>query len=370
MPKQFQFDGVIRNVSYLAKLTTELTEYDFSRFDVNTAKPFGLIHLNNQKIAYARWDSPNYESHQHFARIYNIYNTTTKIVIIPVMKDGGLDGKLEYIQSSVLSWMNLAGVYIILDFYDNASKNKTGEQKIINQKLNTEVLHSQIIKLTNYKSDPMRWNRNLFEDRLKKMYQRAIRAYEKTSINIKVKVHPKSMKLNALKKITTDLQRYEGISTNGSKRIRQDRELHTNKITEPSKNIFYLIDGLGGVYYLSSKEVSSEQGVLVIQETRRTSRNFMPPIHQIQDALFRLSLTQNIDVLYYNGREVRFQSRLKLYGNKVIGNLLLPCKDKTFNSFIKKNKGNLSSSDLDTLLKMRQEIDHNPHLIIEIDEIH
>jgi len=110
MPKQFQFDGIIRNVSYVAKLTGELTEYDFLRFDVNTAKPFGVINVCNQKIAYAKWDSPNQEKARHFAGIYNIYNAPTKIVILPIMKDGGVEEKLEHVQSSILSWMNLAGI--------------------------------------------------------------------------------------------------------------------------------------------------------------------------------------------------------------------------------------------------------------------
>jgi hypothetical protein len=370
MPQRFQFDGIIRNVSYSAQLTRELPKYDFLEFDVNTAKPFGFIDISDQKIAYSKWDSPNQDKAYPFARIYNTYNAQARIVVIPIMKDDGTEKKLECAQYSILSWMNLAGVYIILTFYDGIRQSRVDKRKIIAQILNTEVVNLQLIKLMSYKSDHLHWNRNLFENHFKEIYNKAVNAYETMRLNHKIETCSTDIKLNKFIKVAADLQKHEGISVEGRTKIRQDRELHANKVEGAKKNVFYLIDTLGGIYYLSSKEVLTEQGSLIIQEKRNAGQDFLPPMHQIQDALFRLSLMQNIDTLYFNGREIRFQSRLKLCSKKALGILPLPCVDKTYNSFIRKNKKNLLDSDLNILLKMREEVTRNPRLIIEIEGTH
>jgi hypothetical protein len=40
-----------------------------------------------------------------------------RLTVIPVLKDEGIDGDLDRIQYSTISWMNLLNIYIVLGYY-------------------------------------------------------------------------------------------------------------------------------------------------------------------------------------------------------------------------------------------------------------
>ncbi len=373
MSNKFQFDGIIKNVRYHACLTSELQSYDFSGFDINKVNPYGLIKLPYEQLGYSRWDTPSQDKFFPFARNYGAYaGPRRNIVVIPVMKDGGADGKLEHIQYATLSWMNLANVYIVLAYYDDADVNERGNEytreKFVNQRLNTEIVNSQIAQLSHYHSAAIHWNRSLFGDRFKSIYRKAIQAYEKMSAKTKVKIYPRDVKLECIEKMRRACRKYEGISIDGLKTadISKDRGLHENKFTETTKSVFYLIDRVGGIYYLTAKDVWRLRDTFIIQETRFSNKTLLPSIQQIRDGLFRLILFQNIDSLYRNGHQIRFQSRLSLLGNNVQGTLYLPCKDKDFNSFVRQNKSVISKDEMIILHKLRLETEKNQYLIVEV----
>lgn len=372
MTKHFHFDGIIKNVNYDPQLTTDLPTYDFSVFDVNTATPQGVIKLPHERLGYSIWDSPIQTKSYPFARIYNTYQSINRrITIVPVLKDNGADGTLEYIQYSTLSWMNLANVYIVFAYFDKASKRQKGDQnKLIKQKLNNAIVKSQIERLIPYHSSAIHWNRSQFGDNFKSVYKRAVQAYEKISENTKTEIHPREIKLNYINKMRMDCRKYEGISIDGLKRadIEKDRGLHKNKYEDTQKSVFYLIDGYGGVYYLTAKDVWQLRDAFIIQETRCSSKNFLPPIRQIQNGLFRLIFFGNIDVLYRNGHQVKFQPRLSLLGGTVNGTLYLPCKDKEFNAFVRKNRNAISDKDMNTLQRLRLEAEKNQSFVVEIGQ--
>lgn len=106
----------------------------------------------------------------------------------------------------------------------------------------------------------------------------------------------------------------------------------------------------------------------IIQETRFASKNFLPPLHHIQDGLFRLIFFGNIDVLYRNGRQVKFQPRLSLFGHLVNGTLYLPCSDKEFNTFIRKNRNMISGNEMEILHTLRLESEKNQSFVVEIGQ--
>lgn len=372
MTKHFHFDGIIKNVNYDPQLTTDLPTYNLSVFDVNTATPQGVIKLPLERLDYSIWDSPVQIKSYPFARIYNTYRSINRrITIVPVLKDNGTDGTLEYIQYSTLSWMNLANVYIVFAYFDKASKyQKSDQNKLIKQILNNNIVKSQIEKLMSYHSSAIHWNRSQFGNNFKLVYRKAIQAYEKISKSTKTEIHPSESKLDYINKMRMDCRKYEGISIDGLKSadIEKDRGLHENKYEEASKSIFYLIDGYGGVYYLTAKDVWQLRDAFIIQETRYSSKSFLPPICQIQDGLFRLVFFGNIDTLYRNGHQVKFQPRLSLFGSMVNGNLYLPCNDKEFNTFIRKNRDTISNKDMDTLQKLRLETQKNQSFVVEIGQ--
>jgi hypothetical protein len=372
MTKIFHFDGIIKNVSYDPQLSANLSTYQFSDFEINMADSQGIIKLPNERLAYSKWVSPTQEKSYSFSKIYNIYNPVSRrIIIVPVLKDSGADGKLEYMQYSTLSWMNLANVYIVFSYFDKThTTQRKGRQILIKQELNNEIIRLQIEKLSPYHSSAIHWNRSQFGSRFKEIYKQAIRAYEKISVKTKVELHPRDIKLEHIDKMRKDCRKYEGISIDGLKSadIKNDRSLHENKYREASKSIFYLIDGYGGIYYLSAKDVWRLKDTFIIQETRYSNKNFLPPIRQIQDGLFRLIFFGNIDILYHNGHQVKFQPRLSLFGGAVNGTLYLPCTDKEFNTFARKNRKAISDTDMNTLQKLRVEVEKNQSFAVEIGQ--
>jgi hypothetical protein len=98
MTEILEFTGFIRGVSYRTYLTQELKEIHLDIFDTNKANTFGLIKSPNTEIAYSQWVSPKRTRSYPFARIYNTYNSSKVITIIPVIKDEGSDGDRDRIQ--------------------------------------------------------------------------------------------------------------------------------------------------------------------------------------------------------------------------------------------------------------------------------
>jgi hypothetical protein len=372
MTKEFHFDGIIKNVSYAPQLNDDLMIFEYSDFHVNTVPSQGIIQLPHEQLSYSIWDSPSQFKSNPFARIYKTFHTANRrITIVPVLKDDGADGKLEYIQYSTLSWMNLANVYIVFAYFDKADRfEKGGQQKLVKQKLNNEIIKSQIERLIPYHSSAIHWNRGQFGDHFKTIYKKAVRAYDKISESTKIDMHPRDVKSDYINKMRMDCRKYEGISIDGLKSadIEKDRNLHENKYDEFPKSVFYLVDGYGGIYYLTAKAVWRSRDTYVIQETRFTRRGFLPALHHIQDGLFRLVFFGNIDALYRNGHQVKFQPRLSLLGSTVNGTLYLPCNDREFNAFVRKNSNAISNNDLETLHKLRFEVEKNQRFVVEITQ--
>lgn len=370
MTKNFHFDGIIKNVSYRPQLNENLAIYEFSDFDVNAVLPQGIIELPHERLSYSIWDSPIQSKSNPFARIYKTYEPVDRrITIVPVLRDDGMGGKLEHVEYATLSWMNVANVYIIFAYFDKAiGFKKDDQQKLIKQKLNNEIIKSQIEKLMPYHSSAIHWNRSQFGDQFKTIYKKAVRAYEKISENTQVEVYPRKKKLDFINQMRKDCRKYEGISIDGLKSadIKKDRGLHENKYEEGQKSVFYLIDGCGGVYYLTAKDVWRAWDTYVIQETRFARKGFLPSLDHIQDGLFRLVFFGNIDILYRNGHQIKFQPRLSLLGNTVNGTLYFPCKDREFNAFVRKNRNVITNNEIETLHKLRLEVEKNQQFVIEI----
>jgi len=127
MPNILHFTGFIKGVTYRTFLNDKLIETNFDDFDINRVGGYGLIRTPKTEIAYSKWVSPKRTRSYPFARIYNTYNSSKIITIIPVIKDEGKDGDRDAIQYSTVSWMNLLNIYIVLAYYKTAEKsNKKG----------------------------------------------------------------------------------------------------------------------------------------------------------------------------------------------------------------------------------------------------
>ena len=371
MTEPLHFQGFIKDVSYQAHLASGLLKYDFNDFDVNKAKSFGIIDHANGQVAYSKWTSPKRTRTYPFARLYNTYNSQKILTIIPVMKDEGIDGDLDKIQYSTISWMNLLNVYIVLAYYESAEKNRSSTQrnrnKLTSQKLNAESVKDQIKAVVSYKQSALHWNRTLFENRFVEIYEKAIASYEIISSKTKVKVHPSRTKLQYLESIRQDYRRFRDISLKGSQgaALRESKTEHSLEYLEDGgKSIFLIENYLGGVYHLTIDEVLRGRSGYIIQESKNSTKKFLPSISDIKDGLFKLILFANLDSLKVRGRRVEFSTRLKLTGHKVKGAIQFPCAKSEFDSFVKMNK--ISKAYRETLGKLNLEAADNKNLTIEI----
>jgi len=368
------FEGFIKDVRYRAFLTEDLPQYDYRGFDVNKVETSGRIQFPNGEFAFSKWVSPKRTRSYPFERLYNTFNFPARLTIIPVLKDEGLDGDLDRIQYSTISWMNLLNVYIVLAHYSKASKNErplqTMKNKITGQEFNVRNVNAQLLKISQYKQSALHWNRTLIEDGFVAVYRTALDSYEQISKSTGVKVHDRSAQERYLDLIMRDFADFKNISLRGSRgaSIRETQVKHSfEHLSDGEKATFQIENYLGGTYFLTADEVVRERGgAYIIQESKNSTRGFLPSLSDIKDGLFKLILYSNLDSLCLNSKSVEFRTRLKLTGKEVSGTLDMPCNENSIKRFLGRNKGVCSVREQDTIHKLNQEAANNQRLEIQI----
>jgi hypothetical protein len=367
------FEGFIKDVQYKAFLAKDLPQYDYKSFDINKVESSGKIIFPNGEFAFSKWVSPKRTRSYPFERIYDTFNSPMRLTVIPVLKDEGLDGDLDRIQYSTISWMNLLNIYIVLGYYDKASKNhrplQFAKSKITSQELNVDIVNDQLLKISQYKQSALHWNLTLIEESFVEIYKRALDSYERISKQTGVKVHHRDTQEQYLAIIMRDFANFKNISLRGSKgaSIRETQTSHNLEyLSDGMKATFQIDNYLGGTYFLTADEVIKEKDVYIIQESKNSTKGFLPSLSDIKDGLFKLILYSNLDSLRLDSEPVNFRSRLKLTGKKVLGSLSMPCDENSVIQFLNKNKGNYSKREEETLQKLRQESASNQKLEILI----
>ncbi|MGA7193364.1 MAG: hypothetical protein WBW94_07000 [Anaerolineales bacterium] len=369
------FEGFIKDVHYKAFLAEDLPQYEYKDFDINKVETSGKILFPNGEFAFSKWVSPKRTRSYPFERIYDTFNSPMRLTIIPVLKDEGLDGDLDRIQYSTISWMNLLNIYIVLAYYDKASKNKRPLQytknKITSQEFNTEIVNDQLLKISQYKQSALHWNRTLIEDSFVDIYKLALDSYERISKKTDTKVHDRDTQEQYLAIIMRDFENFKNISLRGSKgaSIRETLTSHNFEyLSDGMKATFQIDNYLGGTYFLTADEVikDEKEDMYIIQESKNSTEGFLPSLSDIKDGLFKLILYSNLDSLHLDSKPVNFRSRLKLTGKKVSGIFSMPCDEDLMIQFLDKNKGSYSKSEEETLRKLHQESANNQKLEIQI----
>lgn len=370
------FYGEIRNVQYKAFLTEDLSQHSIDGFNINKAGTFGKIIFKDGEIAFSKWVSPKRTRSYPFERIYNTLNSRTRLTVIPVLKDEGLDGDLDRIQYSTISWMNLMNVHIVLAYYDSANKNirplQNAKNKVTNQEFNNVIVNKQILEIIEgQQQSALHWNLHLIENHFTDIYKLALQSYENISKSTGVKVHNRQQQEQYLATIMLDFHKFRDISLRGSKGA-SIRETQTNHqleyLSDGMKASFEIENYLGGIYYLTADEVIKDENtnVYIIQESKNSSTGFLPGISDIKDGLFKLILYMNLHYLKLDTTNVEFLTCLKLTGQKVKGFLSMPCDEKTITDFLEANKGNYSKREAEIISKLNLEASNNNKLEIQI----
>lgn len=368
---KLNFEGFIKDVQYKAFLAKNLPQYEYSDFDINKAKTCGKIIFPNGEYAYSKWVSPKRTRSYPFERLYNTFNSPMRLTVIPILKDEGIDGNLDRIQYSTISWMNLLNIYIVLAYYDKAVKNKRHllKNKITHQRFNVNAVNEQMSKISSYKQSALHWNRSLIEDSFVNIYKLALDSYKTISDETNVSMHDRSIQEQYLTKVINDFENFKNISLNGSKDA-SFREIQTSHelehLSDGTKATFQIKNYLGGIYYLTADEIIQREGIYIIQESKNSTTGFLPNLSDIKDGLFKLILYSNLDTLHLNSEPVNFKSCLKLTGKKIVGSLTMPCDESLITNFLNENKNNYTKKEEQILTKLNQEASSNQKLVIEI----
>lgn len=367
------FEGFIKDVQYKAFLAEDLPQYEYEGFDINQVETSGKIIFPNGEFAYSKWVSPKRTRSYPFERLYNTFNSPMRLTVIPVLKDEGLDGDLDRIQYSTISWMNLLNIYIVLAYYDKAVKNarplQVSKNKITSQEFNIHTVNEQMSKISQYKQSALHWNRSLIEESFVNIYKSALDSYEKVSKKTGAKVHDRSVQEQYLATIMRDFENFKNISLRGSKgaSIRETQTSHGFEyLSDGAKATFQIENYLGGIYYLTADEVIQSKDIYIIQESKNSTTGFLPSLSDIKDGLFKLILYSNLDTLRLDSKLVNFESCLKLTGRKITGSLTMPCDESSMIQFLQKNKGSYTKKEEETLYKLNQEASSNKKLVIQV----
>lgn len=331
MPEIIHLTGFIKGVTYKPYLGGKLNEINIDSFDVNKVSAYGLIKSPITELAYSKWVSPKRTRSYPFSRMYNTYNSSKIITIIPVIKDEGKDGDRDVIQYSTISWMNLLNIYIVLAYYEKADKsNKKGQHiknKLTNQQFNNEFVKNQINEILAYRQSALHWNKNLFEQRFVTIFEKALDSYDSISRQTGVLIHSRLGMDNYLQRITKEFEEFKNISLRNSHQASKREAMTFHKLeylADGLKATFSIENYLGGVYYLTPDEIFFDHNICIIQESKNSSKDSLPKVTDIQDGLFKLILFSNLDSLIIDGKPVDFVTRLKLTGKNIAGNIILP----------------------------------------------
>ncbi|MEM0172767.1 MAG: hypothetical protein QXV57_09445, partial [Thermoproteota archaeon] len=122
----------IRGIKYQPFLCKKLNVFDFADIDWALQKEASfLLKVNENQIAVSWWVSPKRTRSYPYARVYDTLCFAGKrVTIIPVLKDEGKDGDRDFLQWDTVSLMSLLGVYVIISYYSDASRNPKFRNKI------------------------------------------------------------------------------------------------------------------------------------------------------------------------------------------------------------------------------------------------
>ncbi|MEM4397192.1 MAG: hypothetical protein QW757_01045, partial [Candidatus Woesearchaeota archaeon] len=263
-----------------------------------------------------------------YARVYDTLNFSgKKATIIPIIKDEGKEGDRDFLQWDTISLMSLLGVYVIIGYYNNASKSDRYKNKITEQKFDIEFLKNQILMLVNYQSDALHWNLSQIDD-IANIAKIALENYQKFSNNLNVNFHSFESALKRIEILKKGKDKFMNFSRSLAEKA-QKREFLTIQPKENligKKAILTIKNYLGGNYYFTCDEVYFENidyeknnlkdSIIVLVEGKHSKEKNLPSLEDIKDGLLKMILFTNLENVTLNNQFFKHYSLLKLTTNK------------------------------------------------------
>ena len=356
-----EFKGTIGSMTYspsrsIVKEGEKFEVVKFEAFSTNSSRTTCVIEFSkNQHVAVTKWVSPKRTRSYPFSRLYEIYHMGTKrVALIPIIKDEGKgEGKNksnnDRINFTTLSWMNLMNVYVILCWYDSAeAKSST---RITNQRLNDEHVRTELQKINDYQFDAHHWNQRHFEEDFIHVLDQAIASYQRIGAELGVEMHDvrghqrfrESViddRVPGGARLSLDKIRATSVRASTAARNRESLVQHVDEdlSDESEKAVFDLRNRLGGIYPITCDEVfvNESSQVVLIRESKNSSKDSLPSKDDIYDGLFKLLLFRHVLTLQKSNVTYAVSVELRLTG-LLNSTLRIPCEPLALETFISAN---------------------------------
>ena len=362
--------GKIKNFSYKKFWREELKTFDLDskNIDINDLPSKCNIQINNKIMSISKWVSPKRTRSYPYARAYDSFDSCGGKVatIIPIIKDEGIDGDMDYLQWDTISLMSLFNVYAVLGFYEDAEqniRNANKPNKITNQKLKSNFIYKQLEILSAYHQSALHWNLNqLNSENLLNIINKVKTSYKEISQKLKIKLHD-SKNIDKFKiNITKDREAFMQYSRYKAKNA-QNREVLTlhNKesIGIGYKTKIEIENYLGGYYYFTIDDVLDKDNILYLIESKHSKDSILPSNDDIKDGLLKLMIYNNLCEVRDSKTKRNFKIVLRLTSNKLKSNIELP--NDNLESFIKSNQ--LNKKQIEIIYKLNSECKENKFYI-------
>jgi hypothetical protein len=353
-----QLSGKIKSINYKKASVQNLSLCE--NLDVNIWGPRCCVNYENCTYAVSKWVSPKRTRSYPYSRVYDTLSTCggKVITIIPIIKDEGLGGDMDYLQWDTISLMSLLNVYVIIAYYNEADKNdRKGRKpnKITNQRLDSNYVISKINELNFYHSSALHWNlKQLERENLEFLLNKAIDGYKNISNKLAVEMHDVSNIQKFKNKILEERNSFMKLSRNKAKQA-QNRESLTiqpkEALSSGEKMTIEIENYLGGNYYLTVDDVIIKDKYYLM-ESKHTNSGLLPALDDIKDGLLKMFIFSNIDELKTKEGSVNFKPVLRLTSEKLQGKIEENSSEKSLSSFFICNNFNESQKTLiKTLIK-------------------
>lgn len=358
--------GKIKNFSYKKIWREDLKTFDLNskNIDINDLPSKCNIQINNKIISLSKWVSPKRTRSYPYARVYDSFDSYGGKVatIIPIIKDEGIDGDMDYLQWDTISLMSLLNVYVILGFYEDAEKNirnANKPNKITNQKLKSNFIYKWLEILSAYHQSALHWNLNqLNNENLLNIINKAKTSYKDISQKLKIKLHD-SKNIDKFKiNITKDREDFMQYSRYKAKNA-QNREVLTSQPKESvgigEKTKIEIENYLGGYYYFTIDDVLDKDNILYLIESKHSKDSILPSNDDIKDGLLKLMIYNNLCEIRDSKIKRNFKIVLRLTSNKLKNKIELP--NNNLESFIESNL--LNKKQMEIIYKLNSECEEN-----------
>ena len=313
--------------------------------NVNDLKSSCFISINKKIFSISKWLSPKRTRSYPYSRVYDTFDesATKTVTIIPIIKDEGLDGDMDYLQWDTVSFMSLLGIHVVIGYYDAAERNTRNARKpnkITRQGFNNQYIRKQLLGLTKYHKTPLHWNMKQLEaTNLKGVTQKARAAYKSISNTLGVQMHPDKNIDKFKNKITKEVGAFME-SSRGKAKGAQVREVTTTQPKEAigigKKTPIIITNFLGGCYFLTIDDLVIEDNTAYLIESKHSKTQSIPSIDDIKDGLLKLMLYNNLDEAPINGTNKR-KVVLRLTSSTLKAGIKLPETKDNIDKFIELN---------------------------------